>query len=235
MDLSELREKVAYACNILACEGHRDNILGHVSARIEGQDKILIKPSGFGLEEVRPEQLIVCDFEGKKIEGEAGVHLEVFIHTEVYKRRSDVNCVIHTHPPFATAFGSLLQLFRPISYEGAIFASRLPLFDFTTGLIRTLELGQELARTLQNGRGVLMKNHGATIVGGSVEEATLFAVFLEKAIRIQLLATASGEPSWCSDEEAVQKFEQSYTPERLQPMWNYFVRRAKRLAENTSR
>ncbi|MBI4528259.1 MAG: class II aldolase/adducin family protein [Deltaproteobacteria bacterium] len=228
MNLNELREKVAYACRILAREGHQDNILGHVSARVENQEKILIKPSGFGLEEIEARDLIVCDFEGRKLEGEAGVHLEIFIHTEIYKVRPDVNCVIHTHPPFATAFGSLGQTFRPISYEGAIFSSRLPLFESTTALIRTPELGAELAKTLQDGRAVLMRNHGVTVVGSSVEEATLFGVFLEKAVRAQLLASASGEPSWCSDDEAEAKFHLSYTGERLRPMWDYFVRRVKR-------
>lgn len=228
MDLTELREQVAYSCNILALEGHKDNILGHVSMRIPGEEKILIKASGFGLEEVQPHNAVVCDLAGKKLEGDGGVHLEVFIHLGVYKVRPDVNCVIHTHPPYATAFGSLRQPFRPITYEGAIFSSRLPLFDFTTALIRTPELGRELAKTLQNGRGVLMKNHGLTIVGGSVEEATVFAVFLEKAIRVQLVAMATGEPSWCSDKEAELKFQQSYTGERLRPMWDYYVRRVKR-------
>ncbi len=74
-----------------------------------------------------------------------------------------------------------------------------------------------------------MKNHGSTVVGESIEVATLHAIFLEKAARIQLLATASGEPSWTSDEEAKIKYEQIYTPHRLGTMWDYFVRRAKKL------
>jgi ribulose-5-phosphate 4-epimerase/fuculose-1-phosphate aldolase len=103
------------------------------------------------------------------------------------------------------------------------------LFDFTTQLIRTQELGVEVAKSLGSCRGLLMKNHGSTVVGPTIEVATLYAIFLEKAARIQLLATASGEPSWSSDEEAVLKYEQIYTPHRLGSMWDYFVRRAKKL------
>ena len=77
-------------------------------------------------------------------------------------------------------------------------------------------------------RGVLMKNHGSTVVGESVEVATLYAVFLEKAARIQLAAMAAGEPTWSSDADAKLKFEQIYHPQRLAAMWDYFVRRAKR-------
>ena len=75
-----------------------------------------------------------------------------------------------------------------------------------------------------------MKNHGITVVGDSVEMATLFAIFLEKAARIQLLAMASGDISWSSDEESKLKYEQVYTPHRLMTMWNYFVRRVKKVA-----
>ena len=74
-----------------------------------------------------------------------------------------------------------------------------------------------------------MKNHGSTVVGETIEVATLYAIFLEKAARIQLMATASGEPSWTSDEESAIKYEQIYTPHRLESMWEYFVRRADKL------
>jgi L-ribulose-5-phosphate 4-epimerase len=228
MNVKELKEELAFSCNILAQEGHWDNILGHVSVRLPGQDRILMKPHGFGFEEIRPQHLIVCDLEGNKIEGKYERHSEVFIHTEIYKARSDVNCVVHSHPPYATAFGSLRQPLRPISHEGSIFHGGLPLFDYTTALIRSAELGRKVAEALGSCRAVLMKNHGSTVVGASIREATLYAVFLEKAARIQLLATASGEPSWSSDEEAEVKFEQIYTPHRLRSMWDYFVRRAAR-------
>jgi L-fuculose-phosphate aldolase len=75
-----------------------------------------------------------------------------------------------------------------------------------------------------------MKNHGVTVVGESVEVANLYAIFLEKAARIQMLAMASGDISWSSDEESKLKYEQVYTPHRLGTMWDYFVRRAKRAA-----
>ncbi len=228
MSIDELKEKVAYSCNILAIEGHWDQILGHVTARIPGEQAFLMKPHSFGFEEIRPYHLIVCNFEGEKIRGDYERHSEVFIHSEIYKARPDVNSVVHSHPPYATAFGSLRQPLRPISHEGSIFHEGLPLFDYTTALIRSPDLGARVAESLKSCRGVLMKNHGSTVVGESVEVATLYAVFLEKAARIQLSAMAAGEPTWSSDEEAKLKYEQIYIPDRLTAMWDYFVRRAKR-------
>ncbi len=230
MSLKDLKETLAYSCNILANEGHWDNILGHVSVRIPKENKILMKPHSFGFEEIRPQHIIVVDIEtGKKLEGKYERHSEVFIHTEIMKARPDVNCVVHTHPPYAIAVGALGQPLRPISHEGAIFYDGLPTFDKTTALIRTPELGKDVARSLKQCRGVLMKNHGSTVVGVSIEVATLYAVFLEKACRIQLMATASGEPSWTSDAEAPIKYEQIYTPHRLVSMWDYYVRRVHKL------
>ncbi|MBI3059407.1 MAG: class II aldolase/adducin family protein, partial [Deltaproteobacteria bacterium] len=98
MNIKELKETLAYSCNILAQEGHWDNILGHVSVRIPKQDRILMKPHSFGLEEIRPQHIIVCNLDGKKIEGKYERHSEIFIHTEIFKARPDVNCVVHTHP-----------------------------------------------------------------------------------------------------------------------------------------
>jgi ribulose-5-phosphate 4-epimerase/fuculose-1-phosphate aldolase len=230
--LKELKEKLAFSCNILAYEGHWDNILGHVSARIPGQERILMKPHSFGFEEIRSEHIIEVDFDGNKVAGKYERHSEVFIHTEIFKARSDVHCVVHSHPPHAVALGSLRQPLRPISHEGNIFYEGLPLFDLTTALIRTPELGVEVAKSLGKCRGLLMKNHGSTVVGESIEVATLYAIFLEKAARIQLMATASGDPSWTSGEESAVKYEQIYTPHRLGSMWDYFVRRAKKFRKS---
>jgi ribulose-5-phosphate 4-epimerase/fuculose-1-phosphate aldolase len=232
-NLKELKENLALSCNILAYEGHWDNILGHVSVRIPGQERILMKPHSFGFEEIRPEHVIEVDLDGNKVGGKYERHSEVFIHTEIFKARLDVQCVVHSHPPHAIALGSLRQPLRPISHEGNIFYEGLPLFDLTTALIRTQELGVEVAKSLGKCRGLLMKNHGSTVVGESIEVATLYAIFLEKAARIQLMATASGDPSWTSDEESAIKYEQIDTPHRLGSMWDYFVRRAKKFRKST--
>jgi ribulose-5-phosphate 4-epimerase/fuculose-1-phosphate aldolase len=203
-----------------------------VSVRIPGQERILMKPHSFGFEEIRPEHIIEVDLDGNKVAGKSERHSEVFIHTEIFKARSDVHCVVHSHPPHAVALGSLRQPLRPISHEGNIFYEGLPLFDLTTALIRTPELGVEVAKSLGKCRALLMKNHGSTVVGESIEVATLYAIFLEKAARIQLMATASGDPSWTTDEESAVKYEQIYTPHRLGSMWDYFVRRAKKFRKS---
>ena len=118
----DLRVKVAQACNILAMEGHNDTVYGHVSARIETTDQVWMKPHTLGLEEVRPHDVLTIDLDGNKLAGELPRHSEFPIHTEVYRRRPDVQCVVHTHPPYATAFSAVDEPLRPVNHEGTLFA-----------------------------------------------------------------------------------------------------------------
>jgi ribulose-5-phosphate 4-epimerase/fuculose-1-phosphate aldolase len=92
----ELREKLALACRILGEEGQGAITLGHVSLRVPGEDKVLMKPFGLGFEEIRPSDLVVLDLEGNKLDGPHPPHGERFIHTEILKARHEVQSVIHT-------------------------------------------------------------------------------------------------------------------------------------------
>jgi L-fuculose-phosphate aldolase len=218
------QSKVAYAGNILAMEGHTDTIYGHVSARVEGTAQVWMKPATLGLEEVRPHDVLSLDLDGNTLAGVLPRHSEWPIHTEIYRQRPEIQCVIHTHPPYATAFSAVAEALRPVNHEGALFAPTLPRFTQTSDLIVTPALGQAVATTLGQHRALLLKNHGIVVVGTSVEEACVTAVLLEKAARMQLLARQYGEIEWTPDAEALQKQTRIYSPEALQHMWAYFLR-----------
>ncbi|HSX78252.1 MAG TPA: class II aldolase/adducin family protein [Candidatus Saccharimonadia bacterium] len=224
----DTQTKVAYACNILSMEGHTDTIYGHVSARVENAEQIWMKPATLGLEEVRPHDMLTLDLDGKKLAGVLPRHMEFPIHTEVYRQRPEVQCVIHTHPPYATAFSAVAEPLRPVNHEGALFAPTLPRFTQTSDLIVTPALGQAVAAALGASRALLLKNHGIVVVGTSVEEACVSAILLEKAAHMQLLARQYGAIEWTSDAEALQKQARMYHPEAFQQMWAYFLRKLQR-------
>jgi len=221
-----LAEKLVLSCRILAREGHSDITLGHVTARLPGKGYIHMKPSGLGLEEVRVEDIIVIDLDGNKLSGARPRHSEYPIHTEIYKTRSEVNCVIHTHPLYATALGAVGGKLDPVSHEGVLFLD-LPLFTETTELIRTPDQGRALAGCLGGARAALMQNHGVVVVGESVEEATVYAILLEKAARVQRLARDMGDPVCSSSEESRRKVQQIYHSGNIKTFWNYYVRNLK--------
>ena len=227
----ELAKKLAISCNILAMEGQNDVNLGHVSTRLSGSDIVYIKPSSLGLEEVRGEDIIIIDMDGKKLAGERRCHLEFPIHTEMYMARPEVNCVIHTHPPYATVLGAAGENVRPISREGLLFMDA-PLFTETTELIVTKAQGQAVAVSIGEARAVLLQNHGVVVVGESIESATVFAILLEEAARLQWLARYMGNYVWTSEEEAQRKMKQIYTPNSIVGFWEYYVRKLSRTGGN---
>src|SRR4029434_2091695 len=107
-----------------------------------------MKPATLGLEEVRPHDMLPLASAGKKRAGTLPRHMEFPIHTEVYRQRPEVQCVIHTHPPYATAFSAVAEPLRPVNHEGTLFAPTLPRFTQTSDLIVTPALGQEAAAAL---------------------------------------------------------------------------------------
>jgi len=222
-----LADKLALSCNILAMEGQNDVNLGHVTARFPGSDQIYMKPAGLGLEEVRGEDIILIDMEGQKLAGERQCHKEYPIHTEIFRVRPEINCVIHTHPPYATVLGAAGGKVRPISREGLLFMDA-PLFTETTELIVSKSQGQAVAKTLAGARAVLLQNHGVVVAGKSIEEATILAILLEEAARLQWLAQNMGDYVWTSGEEARRKIKQIYNPDSFVGFWEYYVRKLNR-------
>ena len=94
-----LQEKLALACRILAMQGHKDLIYGHVSALTDTPGQYWIKGSGLGLEEVTEDDLVLIDFEGNKISGKRPRHNEFPIHSEVYRTNYSRDSLRHSYAP----------------------------------------------------------------------------------------------------------------------------------------
>jgi ribulose-5-phosphate 4-epimerase/fuculose-1-phosphate aldolase len=202
-DLSKLRELVALSCRILGKLNLTKEPSGHVSARIPGEEKILIKargPDESGLRFVTARDIITVDFTGKKIAGDDGLESpqEVFIHTWLYKTRPDALCVVHVHPLTVVLFTICNKPLQPL--YGAYDPSGLRLLvDGLATYPRSVtvsdeELGEEFAQAMGNKQACLMRGHGITSAGPSVEEATLTAIKLNDAAVINYQASLLGNP-----------------------------------------
>lgn len=228
---ADLKTMLATACRILAMEGYQDITLGHMSAREPGASTFWMKASGFGLDEISTEELILADLEGRKLEGKGRRHIEVFIHSEVYRLRPEVNAVVHGHPVQATLFGSTDYALRPVMHEGTYFAPGVPRFDLTSDLIMNAEQGRAVAEALGPNPALFMRNHGVVVVGKSVQEACLAAVHLEKAAQTQLLAISAGTYTWTPPEETLAKRDHIYrNPQLARDFWGYYCRKLERSA-----
>ncbi len=221
-----LKRRLAEACRMLAAAGQGDDVWGHATARVPGTNTFWMKPAGLGLEEIRPEQLLLVDLDGRVLRGRLPRHSEVFIHAEVFRARPEVNGVVHTHPVPATVFSSLEVPLRPILHEGTNFVPPdVPRFTETSDLIVTPPLGRAVARTLADRPALFLVNHGIVTAGESIEEATVNALLLDKAARAQLMVPGGVPRVWTSDEEALVKRKRIYNAQSLESRWAYYQRR----------
>jgi L-fuculose-phosphate aldolase len=183
-------------------EGHNDITLGHMSLRDpEGRGLWLTKPRR-GLDEIfDAEDYVLIDFDGKLVDSDGPCHSEWPIHTEIMKARPEVRVVGHTHAYYSVLFSAAEQKLAALNHEGANLLGKLAGFSETAGLINTIALGKKLAQALADMSVVLMKNHGITFVGPTIEEATLYGLFIERACKAQIEIAATGW-KWSTPDEA---------------------------------
>ncbi len=222
--LTARRAEVTFACRILAAHGQGDTVYGHVSVRDPRGRGFWMKPAGLGLEEIRPANLILVDLDGEVLAGRRPRHVEYPIHAELYRARREIQAVVHTHPPHATAFSALRVPLRPVSHEACVFVPPdVPRFTETTDLIVTPELGRTVVKTLGPAWAGLLENHGIVTAGESVADACVRALWLEKAAKMQLL-TGGREQAWTGDEEALRKRDRLDHPRSVQGVWASLIR-----------
>jgi ribulose-5-phosphate 4-epimerase/fuculose-1-phosphate aldolase len=217
---------VAWACRILAMDGHGDFTLGHVSVR-DGE-VVHMKPNGIGLEEVSPGDVLTIDLDGNKLAGAGPVHLEAVLHTAVYRARPDVGSVIHTHPPYATALGATSAELQLLNHDAVLFKDGLAYFDDTAELIVSPAQGDAVAQALGDKRAVMMRGHGVLMTGKSVPWAVYGALTLERVIRIQTIASALGPLRPMTAEMAAKVYPDKYRDEFIGAYWRYLVRQVRR-------
>jgi L-fuculose-phosphate aldolase len=222
---SRLKQTLADACRILAMAGQGDDVWGHASARVPGTATFWMKPAGLGLEEVRPDDLLLVDLDGTVLRGRRPRHSEVFIHAEILRARAEVGAVVHTHPVPATVFSSLGVPLRPIMHEGSQFTPPdVPRFTETSDLIVTPALGRAVARAIGDRPGLFLVSHGIVTAGATIEDAAVNAILLDKAARAQLMVPGGTPRLWTNDAEALVKRRRIYNAEALASRWAYLLR-----------
>ena len=192
--LESLREEVCRA-NL---ELPRNNLVvwtgGNVSGRDPRTEYVVIKPSGVPYAELAPENMVVVDLEGKTVEGTLKPSSDTFAHLYIYRHRSDVNGIAHTHSTFATAFAALG---RPIPASlTAIcdeFGGPIPCGGYAK--VGTDEIGREVVKSIGKSPAVLLKNHGVFTIGRTPEAAVKAAVMVEDVARTMYFALLLGKPA----------------------------------------
>jgi ribulose-5-phosphate 4-epimerase/fuculose-1-phosphate aldolase len=198
--LRPLKQKLLLANKILESE-KLATPFGHVSVRIPGTETFLItrsvSPGAATLNDI-----LICDKKGKILQGKyKDTYSEVVIHTGVYKKRKEFNCTIHTHSTYVIALSMAGATVIPANLQ--ITAVGLePIAVYNKMLyIDTPLRGEEVAALLGPNKAVILKGHGAVIVGESIEDAMYAALILERAAMFQLIARSIGPLKPISKEE----------------------------------
>lgn len=194
-DPSLLRELVI-ANRILAGEGVLD-AFGHISFRVPDHPNRYVIARSIGPECVLEGDLQLYTLEGERLGGndQAG-YAERAIHGAIYLARPDVLSICHNHAPSIIPFGITNVPLRPIFHMAGLLGTEVPVwepqdeFEETDMLVRSLDQGASLARTLGSRRVALMRGHGSVVAGQAIREVVMNAVFMERNARLQMQAMA---------------------------------------------
>jgi L-fuculose-phosphate aldolase len=225
-----LKQKLIVAGKILAAEGQGDFTRGHISVRLPGKPELFyMKPHSVGLDEITMANILTIDLDGEVVAGKARRHSEVYIHSEIFKARADVNCVIHAHPPYSVALSASGHPVKAYSQPGALFHGAVGVYTDTIALIRSKALGAGVAKALGPHRAAFLKSHGTAVTGPSIEEAVIGAIMLERAAMVQMTVEAAGDPAPGFQREDIERLQREMSaPEQFAINFDYLARRVGR-------
>jgi L-ribulose-5-phosphate 4-epimerase len=175
---------------------------GNLSARVPGEDLMVIKPSGLPYDELTPAAMVVCDLKGERVDGDLAPSSDAATHGYIYRRLPEVGGIAHTHSTYATAWAVRGEPIPCVLTAMADeFGGPIPVGPFA--LIGDEEIGRGVVETLAGSRSsaVLMRNHGVFTVGPGPREAIKAAVMCEDVARTVHIARCLGEVASIGDEE----------------------------------
>jgi L-ribulose-5-phosphate 4-epimerase len=168
---------------------------GNLSARVPGEDVMVIKASGVPYDELTPDAIVVCDLHGTLVDGDLVPSSDAATHGCIYRHRPDVGGVAHTHSAYATAWAACGEPIPCVLTAMADeFGGEIPVGPFA--LIGDEEIGRAVVETLEDSRSpaALMRNHGVFTIGGGPRDAVKAAVMCEDVARTTHLARSLGTP-----------------------------------------
>lgn len=207
--LDALKEELWKLHLLLPKEGLVTWTSGNISARDPESGLVVIKPSGVMYEDLRPEDHVVLNLEGDVVEGALKPSSDTASHLYIYRERSDINGIVHTHSPYATAFaanGRSIPVY--LTAHADEFGGPIPCAGFA--LIGGEEIGRQVVEHMGDSPAVLLKNHGVFTMGKSARAAVKAAVMVEDVARTVHFALQLGRPDEIAPDH-VAKLHQRYT------------------------
>lgn len=216
-------ELLAACCRILAHEGHESGLAGQVTARGEKPGTWWTLAFGYGFDEATAGRMVLVDEDLRPLSG-GRPNPGVRFHVWIYQKRPDVQAIVHTHAPHASALSCTSAPLKTIHMDSAMLHGTAHLPDWP-GVPVADDEGRIISGALGNAKTILLANHGLLSAGASVEEAAYLAVFFERAARMQLMAMAAGGFKEVKPELAEEAREFLLQPSIVRGTFAYWARR----------
>lgn len=224
-------EKLVFANHILANEGVVD-AYGHVSIRHPDREDRFLLSCSRSPELVREQDFMEFELDGTTVNPDARKpYLERFIHGAIYEKRPEIQFVVHNHAYEVLPFGVTNTPIRPVFHSAGRIGHKIPVWDIhdhfgdTNLLVANHEQGLSLAETLGDNFAVLMRGHGCTVAGISLEEAVLSSIYLMVNARVQTQSMQLGDVKYLTSGEADLNSQYNQPPVANERAWEYLCKR----------
>jgi L-fuculose-phosphate aldolase len=192
MKYPEEREKVVVAGQQMLQRGFTEGTSGNVSMRVD--EGALISPSSVPYMDIKTEDIVLMDLDGKVLEGERVASVEHKVHLEAYKRRPNVGAVVHSHPIVSSIFASArVNLPAFLDEFGVYIGEEVRVAEW--GLSGTDEIAMQVADALGEHNAAFIASHGLVAVGRDLDHALLNTARVERAGLIFLGTKLLGGPA----------------------------------------
>jgi ribulose-5-phosphate 4-epimerase/fuculose-1-phosphate aldolase len=209
--IASMKSDFITALRIISHEGLSD-AFAHLSARRDTGDEMLFMPRKSPAL-VQSNELFFVDFE-KPVPQSS-------IHQAIYKTRPDVKAIFHFHSPAVILLSVLGQSIRPMHNYSAVFYEGVPLYS-GTGQVESPARAGEMAKLLGDAKALIMRGHGAVVVGRSIREVCMLALYLEESARLQSEAMKLGTPLFVERDEAERIAKRTFKPASTDRAWEHF-------------
>jgi L-ribulose-5-phosphate 4-epimerase len=178
---------------------------GNVSVRKENGD-VIVTPSGTAYETMQESDLIVFNEKGERIEGTLRESVDTVALQYIYNQLPEVNAIIHTHQPYATAVGLIGDTF-PVALTtlANVALGAINVAPYCSAA--SMDMGVQTVKYLNGKRAVILKHHGVIAVGGNLKDALYAAIYMEEAAKAYLAAKAAGNVALMTEEQTLDAVE----------------------------
>jgi L-fuculose-phosphate aldolase len=222
-----LIEKVALACRILFHAGHDAGLSGQLTARVPGIG-FVTQRLGLGFDEASVSNLLIVTEELQVVSGHGMPNPANRFHSWIYAARSDVNCIVHSHPTYTAAL-SMLEVPLEVGHtDSCVLHGEVAFLPRWDGVPVGNSEGATIAEALGDKKALLLGHHGLLTAASSVEEACSIALQFERAAQLQLLAMAAGKIVPVDAGPAAEAHDWLLQPKRVDATFAYYARRVLR-------